>query len=143
MSCPSLSLPFPSLLLSPFVSLPPFFKFATRPVPVTILKTFVHSFVRLTNPRSLTPKLKHNEMAPGNRGRAGKFGKPQRGGSFLISYPSSSYDKLYTLLNDNLTFLDISLGGKKFSRNLAPLEADEGSDIPEGMWGVSRNILLF
>lgn len=31
---------------------------------------------------------------------------------------------------------NISLGGKKFSRNLAPLDNDDDGGIPEGMWGV-------
>ncbi|KAG0126911.1 hypothetical protein HOY82DRAFT_580853 [Tuber indicum] len=43
------------------------------------------------------------------RGRGGKFGKPTRG------------------------------GGKHFSRNLAPLDNDDGESIPEGMWGEPRD----
>ena len=58
-------------------------------------------------------------MPPGSRGRAGKFSKPTRGGG-------SSHSKV------DLGVLT-QAGGKKFSKNLTPLDADGN---PMSMWGV-------
>lgn len=61
-------------------------------------------------------------MPPGSRGRAGKFSKPTRGG--MLNLP-----RLHPVI-----FTHFYLGGKKFSKNLTPLDADGN---PTGMWVVS------
>ena len=60
-------------------------------------------------------------MPPGGRGRGGKFSKPTRGGKSAL------------LHNQNLYPLTQPAGGKKFSKNLTPLDADGN---PVGMWAV-------
>ena len=60
----------------------------------------------------------------GGRGRGGKFGKPTRGGKGSSLCPRQGIHTDVLLLP----------GGKHFSKNLTPLDADGN---PVGMWGVS------
>lgn len=63
------------------------------------------------------------DMPPGSRGRAGKFSKPTRGGLLHTRQVS-------------IVLTDPNAGGKKFSKNLTPLDADGN---PTSMWGVRRS----